>query len=149
MKCPFCGSPDSKVVDKRDSLEATRRRRECLGCQKRYTTYERLETIGLTIVKKDGSREQFDRAKLVKGLLKSCEKTEVTREDIEKAADAIEYELKSMDSTEIPSKKVGELVMKRLKRLDKVAYIRFASVYREFKDLDDFHKELGKLDKKR
>ena len=126
----------------------TRRRRECLKCNKRYTTYERLESTALTIVKKDGSREQFDRAKVLAGLLKECEKTKVTREDIDKIIDGVECDLKSMDVTEIPSKKVGVTIMKRLKRKDKVAYIRFASVYRSFADITLFEKEVQKLTSK-
>ena len=150
MKCPFCGHLESKVIDKRDTDNqlATRRRRECLSCGKRYTTYERLESTAITIVKKGGAREQFDRAKVMGGMLKACEKLPVKREDIEKAADEIEAELKAAEEAEVESKKVGELVMKKLKKLDKVAYIRFASVYKEFKDLDDFEKELQKLQKK-
>lgn len=150
MKCPFCSSNESKVVDKRETenMEATRRRRECLACQKRYTTYERLETTSITVVKKDGSREQFERAKIVSGMLKSCEKTQISREDIEAMADAVEAEIKTLEETEIASKKIGELVMKQLKKKDKVAYIRFASVYREFKDLEEFDKELDKLMKR-
>jgi transcriptional repressor NrdR len=150
MKCPFCGHLESKVIDKRDTDNqlATRRRRECLSCGKRYTTYERLETAAITVVKKDGAREQFDRAKIIGGMLKACEKLPVKRENVEKMADEIEAELKAAEEAEIESKKVGELVMKKLKKLDKVAYIRFASVYKEFKDLDDFEKELQKLQKK-
>ncbi|MBW2997572.1 transcriptional regulator NrdR [Candidatus Woesearchaeota archaeon] len=150
MKCPFCGSLESKVVDKRETEEdiATRRRRECLSCNKRYTTYERLETLPLTIVKKDGTRERFDRAKIVTGLLKACEKRPVQREAINKVTDEIEAELKSADATEIESKKIGQLVVKKLKKLDKIAYIRFASVYKEFKDIEEFDKELHKLLKK-
>lgn len=150
MKCPFCGSLESKVVDKRETEEdiATRRRRECLSCNKRYTTYERLETLPLTIVKKDGTRERFDRAKIVNGMLKACEKRPVQREAIEKVTDEIEAELKSADATEIESKKIGQLVVKKLKRLDKIAYIRFASVYKEFQDIEEFDKELHKLLKK-
>ena len=150
MKCPFCGSPDSKVVDKRETEGdvVTRRRRECLKCGKRYTTYERLETLSLTIVKKDKTREQFDRVKIINGLFKACEKRPVPREAIEKAADEIEADLKALEATEVESKKVGEIAIKKLKKLDKIAYIRFASVYKEFKDLDEFDKELQKLLKK-
>ena len=150
MKCPFCGSLDTKVVDKRETEEcaATRRRRECLSCKKRFTTYERPETLPITIVKKDGTRERFDRAKVVSGMLKACEKRPVSRDDIEKLADEVESELKALDATEIDSKKVGTLVMKKLKRLDKVAFIRFASVYKEFQDIDEFQKEVLKLIKR-
>ena len=150
MKCPFCGSFDSKVVDKRDTENqmATRRRRECLSCSKRYTTYERLETLSITIVKKNKNREQFDRNKVMAGLLKACEKRPIPREAIDKTIDEIEAELKLADNTEIESKKIGMLVMRKLKKLDKISYIRFASVYKDFKDLEDFNKELNKLIKK-
>ena len=149
MKCPYCGSVDTKVMDKRetDNDTVTRRRRECLKCEKRFTTYERLEAPALTIIKKEGTREQFDRDKLLRGLIRACEKTQVSREMINGAVAEIEAELRAMDEAEIPSKKVGTLVMKKLKRLDKIAYIRFASVYKEFKDIDDFNKEIEKLKK--
>jgi transcriptional repressor NrdR len=148
MKCPFCGSLDSKVVDKRDSLSATRRRRECLSCSKRFTTYERLESLPITVVKKDNTRAQFDRAKIISGLMKACEKRPVTREQIETLAEEVETDLKAEDETEIKSKRVGELVLRRLRKLDKVAFIRFASVYKDFKDVEEFSKELNKLVKK-
>lgn len=150
MKCPFCGSLDSKVVDKRETEEheATRRRRECLSCGKRYTTYERLETSPITIVKKDNTREQFNREKLITGLLKACEKRPISRETIEKIADDIYGELKSAGDVEVESRKIGKLAVKKLKELDKIAYIRFASVYNDFKELEDFEKELQKLLKK-
>jgi transcriptional repressor NrdR len=150
MKCPFCGKLDSKVVDKRDTDNqlATRRRRECLACGKRYTTYERLETTAITVVKKDGVRQQFDRSKIISGVVRACEKRPVKREDIEKLADEVEAELKTAEEAEVESKKVGELVIKKLKKLDKVAYIRFASVYKQFTDIEDFEKELQKLQKK-
>ncbi len=149
MKCPYCGNADTKVTDKRDSEEGvTRRRRECLKCEKRFTTYERVENIDLAVVKKDGAREKFDRKKLLSGIQKACEKRPVSPEQIEGAVDAIEAEIRKMDSTEIQSKELGELVMKKLRALDKVAYIRFASVYREFADLETFQKELEKLIKK-
>ncbi|MFC1742226.1 transcriptional regulator NrdR [Nanoarchaeota archaeon] len=150
MKCPFCGKCESKVVDKRDTGAEgiIRRRRECLSCSKRYTTYERLESTPITVVKKDNTRTQFDRCKLMAGLMKACEKRPVPRDDIDKVADFVESELKSADDTEIPSKKIGEIVMKRLKRLDKIAYIRFASVYKDFKDIEEFNNELQKLIKK-
>lgn len=151
MKCPFCSSNESKVVDKRDTegAVATRRRRECLSCHKRFTTYERLETLPITVVKKDKTREQFDREKLISGVLKACEKRPVSREQVEALIDEVETELKNADATEIDSKKIGELTVKKLKKLDKVAYIRFASVYKDFKDIDDFTKELSKLTKKK
>lgn len=151
MKCPFCASPESKVVDKRDTdgAIATRRRRECLSCGKRYTTYERLETLPITVVKKDKTREQFDREKLIGGMLKACEKRPVSRDQVERVVDEIEAELKNAEATEIDSKLIGELAIKKLKKIDKVAYIRFASVYKDFKDIDDFAKELDKLTKKK
>ncbi|MBR9677599.1 transcriptional repressor NrdR [Candidatus Woesearchaeota archaeon] len=149
MKCPYCGSSDSKVTDKRDSEDITRRRRECLQCQKRYTTYERIESSPLVILKKDGRREMFDRNKVLTGLQKACEKRPVTGEQLQTVADQIEQELKSLESTEVPIKIIGEIVMKKLRKLDKVAYIRFASVYREFADLNEFEKELQKLLKKK
>ncbi|HII72501.1 TPA: transcriptional repressor NrdR [Candidatus Woesearchaeota archaeon] len=150
MKCPYCGSVELKVIDKRatDNNESVRRRRECLGCQKRFTTYERLENVSIVIVKKGGTREQFDRAKLLRGLMKACEKRPVTKEQMDAVVDDVESELRGSELTEIPSAKIGQTVMKRLKRLDQVAYIRFASVYKEFKDLEDFDKEVQKLLKK-
>ncbi len=150
MKCPYCGNPDTKVTDKRDddSIGITRRRRECLKCEKRFTSFERVENIDLVVVKKDGRREQFDRKKLYSGVQKACEKRPVSIESVEKAVDEIEGELRKKEGKEISSKEVGELVMKKLKNLDKVAYIRFASVYREFADLESFQKELEKLIKK-
>lgn len=151
MKCPYCGSVELKVIDKRasDNNESYRRRRECQSCQKRFTTYERLENIPLVIIKKEGTRTQFDRSKLIKGLLKACEKTSVTTDDLNQLAEEVETELRRYDATEIPSKKVGTIVMKKLKRLNKVAYIRFASVYKEFRDLEEFEAELQKLLRKK
>ena len=150
MKCPFCGSLDSKVVDKRetDGDVATRRRRECISCGKRYTTYERLEATSLTIIKKEGAKESFDREKIISGIMRACEKRPVSKEDVNKVADEVEAELKAMEATEIESKKIGALVAKKLKRLDKIAYVRFASVYKDFQELEDFDKELNKLMKK-
>lgn len=134
-------------MDKRETEDSnvTRRRRECLKCKKRFTTYERVETLDLTVVKKNGKRENFDRHKLMAGLLKACEKRPIPREKIEKVADDIEAKLRVHKETEVDSSFIGELVMKKLKKLDKVAYIRFASVYREFTDLDSFKEEMGKL----
>lgn len=147
MKCPYCSHEDTRVVDKRETGESdvTRRRRECQRCRKRFTTYERVETIDLTIVKKSGKRENFDRHKLLTGLLKACEKRPVPREKIEKIVDDIEARLREHRKTEVDSKFIGELVMRKLKKLDKVAYIRFASVYKEFADLDSFKEEMEKL----
>lgn len=150
MKCPFCRSHDTKVVDKRDTEEsfATRRRRECLGCEKRFTTYERVESPSIVVVKKDGSREQFDREKIRKGILFACQKRTVPAAQVDSIVQHIENSLRDLDGTEITARRIGELVMKHLKKVDKVAYIRFASVYKEFADLDEFKKELTKLVKK-
>jgi transcriptional repressor NrdR len=146
MKCPFCFA-ETKVVDKRESgeLGANRRRRECLRCGKRFTTYERIETPSLNVIKKDGAIETFDREKVKLGFIKACQKRPVTNEQIETAIDNIETDLRKKDSTEIKTKIIGDMVMKELKELDKVSYIRFASVYREFTDLGSFEKELEKL----
>jgi len=146
MKCPFCGSKDLKVVDKRESDEDTeRRRRECNSCGKRFTTYERVEMIDLKIVKKDGRRESYNRDKILKGVIKSCEKRPVSIEQINKVVDEIEAELFRMEATEVQSTVVGDIVMKHLKNFDEIAYIRFASVYRQFKDIHDLELELKKL----
>jgi len=147
MLCPFCGHQESKVLETRESedLQTTRRRRECLKCEKRFTTYERLETSPLVVIKKDGRREEFDREKLKKGIIKACEKTEVSVEKIEKVVEEIERKLRMGESAEVESKKIGRLVAQKLKKLDKVAYIRFASVFRPFVDLEDFERELKKL----
>jgi transcriptional repressor NrdR len=146
MKCPFCGSKDLKVVDKRESDEDTeRRRRECNSCGKRFTTYERVEMLDLKIVKKDGRREPYNRDKILKGVIKSCEKRPVSSEQINKLVDDIEAELFRMEANEIPSATVGDIVMKHLKKFDEIAYIRFASVYRQFKDIHDLELELKKL----
>ena len=146
MKCPYCGSLDSKVVDKRETENhlTTRRRRECLACQKRYTTYERLETSVLTIVKKNGSKEPFEKDKIIRGIKLACEKRPVTEEQIQEIAETVEAELLGLDQLEIPSKKVGSIIIKKLKKIDKLAYLRFASVYKEF-DLEEFDKELHRL----
>src|SRR4030042_7059336 len=137
MKCPYCGSKDTEVVETRDSedLETIRRRRECLSCRKRFTTYERIENINLIVIKKDGKREQFDRDKLKRGIIRSCEKTKVSLDDIEKIVTEIERELRGADSVEIDSKKIGQMVAARLKKIDKVAYIRFSSVFKRFVDI--------------
>ncbi len=144
MKCPFCGFNNTRVSDKRETgaLDVTRRRRECEKCNKRFTTYERVENLDLIIIKKDGRRERFDREKLKKGLLRACEKRDIAIDKIDNIVDRIENKLKLSNKKEIPSKFIGEQVMNALKKLDSVAYIRFASVYRDFKDLDDFKKEL-------
>ena len=149
MICPFCSNDGTKVVDKRegDSGKTTRRRRECTKCGRRFTTFERVETLDLLVVKKDGKREPFDRVKLRAGIIKSCEKRPVSAADIEKVIDEIEAELRKNGQTEVSSRKIGNLVIKKLRKLDEVAYIRFASVYRQFADIGDFEKELSKLSK--
>ena len=150
MKCPYCFHRETAVLDSRDSedLASIRRRRECLHCQKRFTTYERVENIDLVVIKKDGRRENFDRGKLLNGILKACEKRPISQEEVEKMVGKIELELRNLDSVEIKSQKIGETVIRKLKTLDKVAYIRFASVYRQFTDLESFEKELKLLLKK-
>ncbi len=150
MKCPYCNYEETQVIDTRDTenLESTRRRRECLKCNKRFTTYERVEEAEIIVVKKDGRRERFERQKLLNGILKACEKRPISLDKVEKLVDEVESDLRKRDSVEVESKVVGEIAMKKLKTLDKVAYIRFASVYREFEDLDRFEEELEKLQKK-
>jgi len=147
MKCPYCANQDTEVVETRDSedLGSIRRRRECAKCTKRFTTYERVELIPLVVIKKEGKKERFDRGKLKQGISKACEKTVVGMENIDNIIDEVERELLGWDTVEIESKKIGQLVAKRLKKLDKVAYIRFASVFRSFVDVEDFEKELRKL----
>lgn len=147
LHCPFCGHPDSKVIDSRasDEMNAIRRRRECLICQKRFTTYERIEETPLVVVKKDGRREPFDRKKVIGGLVKACEKRPVAYAVMERLADSVERELRNRMDQEIKSSAIGELVMEGLKEIDDVAYVRFASVYRQFKDLAIFMEELQGL----
>lgn len=147
MKCPYCASSETEVIETRDSedLETIRRRRACLKCEKRFTTYERIETINLTVIKKDGKREQFDRGKLKNGILKACEKTRVPVEKIEKIVAEVERELRGAESVEVESKKIGQMVANKLKKIDKVAYIRFSSVFRRFVDVEDFEKEVKRL----
>lgn len=147
MQCPYCKSTDSEVVETRVSEDGTniRRRRNCLSCGKRYTTYERIENVTLIVQKKDGKREQFDREKLRTGILRSSEKTTVSLEQINNIVDEIERELISGESVEIEAKKIGQMVALRLKKLDKIAYIRFASVFKRFVDVEDFEKELKRL----
>lgn len=151
MLCPFCGFGQTRVIDKREgqSGKTTRRRRECQKCGRRFTTFERVETLDLLVIKKDGRREPFDQVKLRSGIIKACEKRPVSAQEIEKAIDETEAELRKEGSSEVSSKKIGELVIKRLKKIDQIAYIRFASVYRQFADLGDFEKELAKLSRKR
>lgn len=146
MRCPYCNNEEIKVVDKRESDEKSiRRRRECIKCRKRFTTYERIESADIMVIKKDGKRERFDRDKLRLGIQKACEKRPISREQIDRLIYQLETELRNKDETEVPSNKVGRLVMKRLRRMDKVAYIRFASVYRDFKDVDSFAEEVKSL----
>ena len=147
MRCPFCGYEESKVVTSRptDDGERIRRRRECLQCQKRFTTYEVMETLPIIVVKKDGSRQAFDRDKLLRGLLRACEKRPVSLVDLERAASEIEYAISNDMSQEVRSEKIGELAMEKLRELDEVAYVRFASVYRQFRDIDTFMDALRKL----
>ena len=147
MQCPYCKSTDSEVVETRVSEDGTnvRRRRNCLSCGKRYTTYERIENITLIVKKKDGRREQFDREKLRTGLGRACEKTTVSTDAINNIVDEVERELISGESVEVEAKKIGQMVALRLKKLDKIAYIRFSSVFKRFVDLEDFEKELKKL----
>ncbi len=151
MKCPFCDELEDKVVDSRMAKEGEviRRRRECLGCKRRYTTYERVEEILPMVVKKDGRRESFDRTKILAGLKKACEKRPISTATIEAVTDRIEKRIQEMGETEVESRIVGEELMKELHQLDQVAYVRFASVYREFKDIDQFMEELKTLAQQR
>ena len=144
MKCPVCNFPDSKVIDSRPTQDGSsiRRRRECLACQKRFTTFEILETVQIFVIKKDGDKEMFDKNKLLSGVLKACQKRPVNAEEI---VSDIETELQNTLTQEVDSRALGEMVMRRLKDVDKVAYVRFASVYREFKDIDTFFAELNEL----
>lgn len=147
MKCPFCGNRDTKVIDSRPGkIEfEIRRRRECLDCIRRFTTYERLEQIPVMIVKKDSRREEFNREKILAGIMKACEKRAISMDQIEALVDEIEQGLRERNDREIPSKLVGEKIIEALKKIDDVAYVRFASVYREFKDVADFIEELKGL----
>jgi transcriptional repressor NrdR len=147
MKCPFCGHLGDKVVDSRESKEGEviRRRRECLECGRRFTSYERIDEIPYMVIKKDGSRERFDRQKLITGLLKACEKRPVSMSSIEKVADRVEGALQDKPEKEISTEEIGAFVMNELRRLDKVAYVRFASVYRHFRDINEFMSELKDL----
>ncbi|MDR0445737.1 MAG: transcriptional regulator NrdR [Oscillospiraceae bacterium] len=151
MKCPYCAYAESRVVDSRPAEEGAtiRRRRECLGCQKRFTTYEIIERIPIIVSKKDGERETFDKQKLINGMLRACANRPVPLASLQTVADEIELELQNSLENEIPSTEIGELVMTRLKTLDEVAYVRFASVYRQFKDVNSFMSELDKLIRER
>ena len=147
MKCPFCGFEESKVVDSRstDDNSTIRRRRECLKCNKRYTTYEKIEDFPLLVIKKDSTRENFNKEKIINGLIIACQKRPVSRKQIEDMAYDIEKTISNSMLTEIPSKDIGEMVMARLKEVDEISYVRFASVYRQFKDINTFLEEIKNL----
>jgi len=147
MKCPFCGYGDSKVVDSRstDDDVSIRRRRECLSCGKRYTTYEKVEDIPILVIKRNMNREYFDRNKIIGGLLKACQKRPVSRSQIENIADEVEKRITNEMQTEVKSEHIGELIMEQLKKIDEVSYVRFASVYRQFKDVNTFLEEINNL----
>lgn len=147
MKCPYCGFQESKVIDSRHSDDSTsiRRRRECLSCQKRFTTYETVESLPMIVVKKDNSRQSFDRNKVLSGMVKACEKRPVSMAELEAVADEIEQIIQNSLDREVSTSHIGELVMERLKPLDEVSYVRFASVYRQFKDINSFMAELNKI----
>ena len=147
MKCPYCGHSESKVIDSRpaDENSSIRRRRVCLSCSKRFTTYETVESLPMVVVKKDGSRQSFDRRKVLAGMIRACEKRPVPLADLEKIAEEIEQDLQNSMEREISTEIIGERVMDRLRSVDQVAYVRFASVYRQFKDIDTFMTELNKL----
>ena len=151
MNCPFCGYQESKVVDSRHSDDGSsiRRRRECLSCQKRFTTYETVESLPIVVVKKDMSRQSFDRAKVLNGMVRACEKRPVSMAALEKATDEIVQAVQNSLDREVSTERIGELVMDKLRELDQVAYVRFASVYRQFKDLNTFMEELNKILKDR
>lgn len=147
MKCPFCGKPDTKVIDSRpvDENSSIRRRRQCEGCGKRFTTYEKLETMPLMVIKKDNTREAYDRSKIEAGILHSCHKRPVSPQQIGVMIDEIENQIFAREEREVPTSVIGELVMAKLEEVDEVAYVRFASVYRQFKDINTFMRELNKL----
>lgn len=147
MRCPFCGFDESKVVDSRSTEDnlSIRRRRECLKCSKRYTTYEKVEDLPILVEKKDSRREFFDKSKIINGLIKSCEKRPVSRSQIEAIADEVEKKISNQMLTEVTSKYIGEVIMEKLKEVDDIAYVRFASVYRQFKDVNTFVEEITKL----
>lgn len=149
MKCPYCGFIDCKVIDSRPTEEgnAIRRRRECLKCEKRFTTYEKLETISLAVIKQDNSRQQYDREKILRGIIRACEKRPISLQQMERVADEIEAELYHSMVKEVSSTEIGEKVMEQLKELDEVAYVRFASVHKQFSDIETFMSELQKLRK--
>ena len=150
MKCPFCNTPDTKVIDSRpaDDNASIRRRRQCIKCNKRFTTYEKLETMPLMVIKKDNTREPYDRSKIESGIIRSCHKRPVSSQMVESIVNEIENRIFSLEDREIPTTVIGEMVMDRLKELDEVAYVRFASVYREFKDVNTFMSEIESMLKK-
>jgi transcriptional repressor NrdR len=147
MRCPYCGYSESKVVDSRPAEEGSsiRRRRECLSCEKRFTTYETVESLPMVVIKKDGSRQSFDREKVLRGIQRSCEKRPVPFAEMERMADEVEQEVQNSLEREVSTQSIGEMVMDKLKAADEVAYVRFASVYRQFKDINTFMSELNKL----
>ena len=147
MKCPYCGEQENKVTDSREAKDGTeiRRRRECLGCERRFTSYERVDDVTATVVKRDGSRERFDREKLLTGLLRACEKRPVPRKDLIALVDGVEYKVATCENKEMSSKEIGNCVISELRYLDQVAYVRFASVYRRFEDVNQFVEELREL----
>jgi len=147
MKCPFCSNEETKVIDSRlvEENNSIRRRRQCEKCAKRFTTYEKIEILPIAVIKKDGTREIFDRNKVLDGIIKSCNKRPISMNDIEKIVDEIENNILSLMQKEIESSKIGEMVMSKLKEIDEVAYVRFASVYKHFKDIDTYYEELSKL----
>lgn len=150
MKCPFCNTPDTKVIDSRPSEDnsSIRRRRQCIKCNKRFTTYEKLETMPLMVIKKDNTREPYDRSKIESGIIRSCHKRPVSAQQVESIVTEIENKVFNMEDREIPTTVIGEMVMEKLKDLDEVAYVRFASVYREFKDVNTFMDEIATMLKK-
>lgn len=147
LKCPYCGYEESKVVDSRSTEDdmSIRRRRECLRCSKRYTTYEKIEDIPMLVIKKDSSREYFDKTKIINGLIKACQKRPVSRMQIEEIADEVEKQISNKMLTEVKTEYIGEVIMESLKKIDEVSYVRFASVYRQFKDVNTFMEEIKKL----
>ncbi len=147
MKCPYCGYVESKVVDSRSTEDnmSIRRRRECLKCSKRYTTYEKVENVPILVIKKNMNREYFDRTKIINGLIKACQKRPISRQQIESIADEIEKKISNQMLTEVNSEYIGEMIMESLKNIDEVSYVRFASVYRQFKDINTFMEEIKNL----
>jgi len=147
VKCPFCNHPEDRVIDSRESEDgfSVRRRRECMGCAKRFTTYEQMEKIPVMVIKKDNRREQFSKDKILKGLLHACEKRPISIDKLQEIVESVETKIQSDMKKEIASKEIGEMVMAELQKIDKVAYVRFASVYREFQDVEDFSEQLSAL----